>query len=73
LRRLWARALQQHLSLEGDHLALLGGAQRAHQRLEDVAAALVLDERAKLALRARANRTQDAWRFGGSRDALSSV
>jgi hypothetical protein len=44
------RALQQHLSLEGDDLALLGGAQRAHQRLKEVAAALVLHKHAKLAL-----------------------
>ena len=56
------RALQQHLSLEGDDLALLGGAQRAHQRLKEVAAALVLHQHAKLALPKQRSATHSAQR-----------
>lgn len=36
-------ALQEQLALEVDHLPLLGGLQGAHQRLENVGTAVVVE------------------------------
>ena len=40
-------ALEQELSVVGDHFPFLGSTQGAHQRLEQVAAPLVSDQHAK--------------------------